>query len=749
MKKILIYLFAFVLALSPLYSVSASASQTTKLTKPVSSGTTLYQYTHQGTYTNQISHLAINLNDPYTKVEVGLPSVYGGLATTTALANSHSSDGHRVVGAVNAAFYDMSTGYPLYLISQNNEIYNGGILAKNDSGYVSYPIAFGVTSNGSAEIDTYDFTVTTVSKLGRIPLTGLNRQRQQDESILFTPQYHTSATNSNQYGVEYVVQTDEQITSTYFGQQLSGNIVQIRPYGSTQKLDIPKNGFVISVNGAQMAKFESLQVGDVMAVDISINETWQDASFMLASGPMLVRDGQRYITMDTSSSRAKEVAPRSAIAISKDKKTVHFVTVDGRLSNSKGMNLVQFADYLVSQGYDRAINLDGGGSTTMAYRNYGSNNVVVANRTSNSGGAERRVSAILEAISTAPLSDAKTLKYSRTNVGTLLVDSTSTVAIEYVLDQYYNPLPASSSNISFKSENGYVAFANTTIQAVSAGTDRVQILYNGKAVESFPITVTDTPGTMTISGSKDVVKDAATTYTLAAKDQVGNNLVYNPSQVKWSVEGDVGYINQDGKFVATKTGTGKIVAQLGNASTSMTVTVMDKAIFTDVPASHPYYKEVSYLVEKKYITGYGDGTFRPEQTLSRAHGAVIISRVLGLDTSKIKDPGFKDVKASHTYYKEIAAIQNAGIMDGLNGNFNPEGQLTRAQMAKIIANAFKLEGISSIQFKDVPKSDWAYEYVQALAAHDITTGYGGGIFKPNEKISRVHFGLFLYRVLNQ
>ena len=307
----------------------------------------------------------------------------------------------------------------------------------------------------------------------------------------------------------------------------------------------------------------------------------------------------------------------------------------------------------------------------------------------------------------------------------------------------------SSSNISFKSENGHVAFTNTTIQGVSTGTDRVQILYNGKSVESFPISVTDIPGAMTISGSKEVAQDATVTYTLAAKDAAGNQLVYSPSQVKWSVEGDIGYINQDGKFVATKTGTGKIVAQLGSGSTSITVNVTKKAMFKDVPASHPYFKEISYLVENKYITGYGDGTFRPEQTLSRAHGAVIISRALKLDTSKIKDPGFKDVNASHTYYKEIAAIQNAGIMDGSNGNFNPEGKLTRAQMAKIITNSFKLEGVSSIQFKDVPKSNWAYEYVQALAANNITTGYGGGLFKPNESISRVHFGLFLYRVLNR
>ena len=85
------------------------------------------------------------------------------------------------------------------------------------------------------------------------------------------------------------------------------------------------------------------------------------------------------------------------------------------------MTLTQFANYLAAQGYDRALNFDGGGSTAMGVRNYGSNTVVLANRTTNS--AERRVSAIIEAISTAPVSDPAHISVSRNQVGTMLVGS--------------------------------------------------------------------------------------------------------------------------------------------------------------------------------------------------------------------------------------------------------------------------------------------------------------------------------------
>lgn len=89
-------------------------------------------------------------------------------------------------------------------------------------------------------------------------------------------------------------------------------------------------------------------------------------------------------------------------------------------------------------------------------------------------------------------------------------------------------------------------------------------------------------------------------------------------------------------------------------------------------------------------------------------------------------------------------------MSGKGNNvFDPDATLTRAQMAKVVALAYNLKGTSSTNFKDVSKDHWAYPYVQQLAANKITTGYGDNTFKPDEAISRAHFGLFLYRAINQ
>ncbi|MEK4285436.1 S-layer homology domain-containing protein [Ureibacillus sp. FSL K6-0165] len=749
MKKIISILFAFVLLFGTV--APAQANQSVNEQYPVSSGVVYSQYTYKTSKTNVINHLSINLNDPFTKVDIGLPSAYNKRETVTAIANRDSKDGNRVVGAINAAFFNMSDGVPLFLIAKNNRIINGGAISEGADQYLNVPTAFGIDKNGQGIIDYFDFQITMTTNGQSYQLTGMDRVRNGNEVIVYTPNYYKGYTDNNQYGFDIIVEGDTPIGEIYFGDTISGVVKEIAPYGES-KHPIPKNGFILSVQGGSpLSKtLSSLQIGQQIDVNFSIDSKWQDAQFIVATGPFLVRDGKPYIMMSTASSRAREVAPRTVVAVSKDKKTVHFITVDGRQSHSKGMNMKELADYLVSLGVDTAINLDGGGSTTMAMRKYGSNDVVVVNKPS--GGSQRAVHAILEAISTAPLGEAKIMKFTRTNVGTMLEGTSSTVSVQYVLDEYYNPLPITPDSISLASQNGTLTISGTTFTTTKAGQDRIYIMYNGKVVQSFPVTIVDAPSQMTIKGAQEVVVGATQNYTVEAKDTEGKNLIYNANQVKWSVEGNIGTITSTGQFKATTAGSGKIIATLGSKTVSIPVKVKEKVIFKDVPTNHPYFNEISYSVKNNIVTGYSDGTFRPTENISREHAAVILTRVLKLDTTNVQNPNFKDVPTNYPYYKEIAAAANYGLVSGKNdGTFDPKGKLTRAQMAKILAIAFELHGSESksTKFKDVPTNHWAYPYIDALAYSKVTTGYEDGTFKPNENINRQHFVLFVYRAIHR
>ncbi|MGM0842256.1 MAG: S-layer homology domain-containing protein [Bacillota bacterium] len=176
----------------------------------------------------------------------------------------------------------------------------------------------------------------------------------------------------------------------------------------------------------------------------------------------------------------------------------------------------------------------------------------------------------------------------------------------------------------------------------------------------------------------------------------------------------------------------------------------EKEFFTDVASK--YQEQIEQLVELGVIKGYKDNTFRPENTITRLQGVTMIVREMKLDTTNRPNPHFKDIKTDHSGYDIIAAAADEGIISGKkDGNFDPNGKLTREQMAKILVEAYDLELIDSESknFKDVPSTHWSYNYINILASNGITTGYDDGSFKPAKDLTRLNFSLFLSRYINE
>ncbi|MGN7479368.1 S-layer homology domain-containing protein [Solibacillus silvestris] len=752
-KKSLVFAILMVFALIFSTPQFASAAQSTNDSYPLSPGVKYSNYTHKGSKTNVVNHLEVDLSNSFTKISLGLPTPVNTLMTTTQHANSHSKEGNRVVGAINSNFYNMTDGYPLYLISQNNNIITPSVISSSSSNYVSQPIAFGITKDGNGEIAYYNSKINVTYNGETNEVNGLNVKRADNEAVIYTPQNHSSMTPNGGKGMEFIVETGNTVGSTKFGQTLTGKVTAIRGYDDETKAKIPRNGFVLSFNGSTWGdKYRGIKIGDEISVNFSIDNRWMDAQFMMASGPLLVMDGKKNVTMNESSSRARETAPRTAIAISKDKKKVHLITVDGRVSSSAGMTLTQFADYLVSLGVDRAINLDGGGSTTMGIRKYGSNTVVLANTPS--GGSQRRVSAIIEAVSTAPTTNApKHIQVTRDKVGTLLVGATVKLTPNYVLDEHYNPLNVNAKDFVVTSQNNTVTVNGLSYTAVSAGSERLTVSNQG-AAQSISFNVVDAPAGLSISGVKGPVEPNASIQLKANVTGANNEtLIYDESQIEWSIDGDIGSVFSSGVFKSNgKEGTARVTATLGtkSVSTQIVVQAAEKALFKDISVNNRYKTELTYLVDNKLIGGYPDGTFKPDLALTRGQAAVLLTRALGLSTKDVANPGFTDLSTNSTYYGAVAAIVQAGIMNGTgDGKFEPGKPLTRAQMAKILVEAYSLTGTIDAKFKDVSAKHWAYDYIHTLAANKITTGYEDNTFKPSVEVSRMHFSLFLYRTITK
>ena len=155
---------------------------------------------------------------------------------------------------------------------------------------------------------------------------------------------------------------------------------------------------------------------------------------------------------------------------------------------------------------------------------------------------------------------------------------------------------------------------------------------------------------------------------------------------------------------------------------------------SDIYAGDWYADTVGYAVEKGIVSGYPDGTFRPNQPITRAEFASIASRFAAL--TEEKDLSFSDLDASHWGYKAIRLAASNGWISGYPDNtFRPEQAISRAEVTSItnrMLNRYAdLDWIDAhraevIRFSDVGRSDWFFEPVmEATMGHDFTRDKDG------------------------
>ena len=153
--------------------------------------------------------------------------------------------------------------------------------------------------------------------------------------------------------------------------------------------------------------------------------------------------------------------------------------------------------------------------------------------------------------------------------------------------------------------------------------------------------------------------------------------------------------------------------------------------FSDVSASFWAYSAIEALAGKGIVGGFPNGTFQPNAPVTRAQFAKMIDLTLGLATAD-GQTAFADVPAGAWYAPYVAAAVQAGIVTGVSPtSFDPNGTVTREQMAVMIARALKLTGGSTLPFSDTASiAPWALADVQAAVAAGYMNGFPDGTFQP-------------------
>jgi hypothetical protein len=170
--------------------------------------------------------------------------------------------------------------------------------------------------------------------------------------------------------------------------------------------------------------------------------------------------------------------------------------------------------------------------------------------------------------------------------------------------------------------------------------------------------------------------------------------------------------------------------------------------FPDVNSDFWAYNEITFLVDQQIIKGYMDGRFGPNDQIKRIQAAEMLVKALDLSLENRPDPNFKDMKPGDYGYEIAAAVADEGIITGSEGSFKAWEPLTRGQMAKILSEAYQLEYVYDAEFIDVSDEHWTHPYVSALVGNSITTGYKDNTYRPNAKLTRTQFAVFMARVLD-
>lgn len=258
--------------------------------------------------------------------------------------------------------------------------------------------------------------------------------------------------------------------------------------------------------------------------------------------------------------------------------------------------------------------------------------------------------------------------------------------------------------------------------------------------------------TFTMSGKTATVKPFDKQFTL-------NGDLYT---VNWTTNGDMNV-----KFdTLTSNLTVKSVAEKGDLKKPQEDIVNRPPTNDNITITLPDNTPINPPVEitghhVAYMYGFGDGTFRPDQIMTRAEAVTVLARLhAGLTDASASSyataASFVDVGPNDWFAGYVGYAKQAGFLDNWIGagaaNFSPNTGITRAQFVVLLCNFTQqnVVGTSTVQaFQDVPNNYWAATYINYCAARGWALGYDGTAFHPDECLTRAQICALLNRINNR
>lgn len=531
--------------LAPLaVNVAQARAETSALqtvwTTPIGEGTTLSKYTKSfGGTPITIMVTKVDLNNPYVEVK----PVYGTNGklterqTVTQMARETGA-----VAAINADFFNMSKrGAPFGIVQKDRQLISS-------MGLISYWYSLGITGDKTAIIEKFGFGGKVTAPNGATySLQGVNKEEYNpsdgrkshlNQLNLYTPSFGKTSLGA--------IPGYKDVVEVLFVDNVAKEVRVNQP-----GFYIPYNGYVLWGHGAAAAFLkQNFPVGARATVEYETTPQSLDLLHAVGGNVLLVNQGKALTSFPADKS-ITSINSRTAVGVSQDGKTLYMVTIDA----SSGVLLDELAKIMAELGAYKAVNFDGGGSTTLAVRMLGETQPNLSNKPS--GGVERRVPTGLAVYNTAPPGD---LRGFTVDVPTdVLIGQTVTLSASKGYDTHFQPYAINPSSVTWETDAGVVdgqRFTPTrsgqvtlTARAGSVSQNKEIHVISGSEVEQIVVS----PNPITIAPGQTITLD------VKIKTKKGALVKATPMSVQASVNSSVATVNDQLQLVAgDQTGNGSL-----------------------------------------------------------------------------------------------------------------------------------------------------------------------------------------------
>ena len=367
-----------------------------------------------------IDIIEIKLKDKYINIDLQKPdnSLYG-KGTVSNIVKDEIEKDRRVVAAINSSFWE-SSRRPVGLFIDEGVMYNIN----------NYRSSLIKTKHNKFIISKTNLNISFSFKRNKIKIDNVNDKGEEDKVVVYTSPFKDEITlKENEIGIVVDI-GNQKFTPT---NKVKGNIIKfLEP---NQKITTDKNSVVLIGEKDSIIWLKEAPLNSKVKFYIRNSTFRDDIEFAVTGAPQIVKDGKNIyqgIDEKISESFINTSHPRTGCGIAKNKKTIYLVVIDGRQPNfSIGVNLDEFAQLFMKLSSYNAINLDGGGSTTM----------VVGNQIMNSPSdytGERIVSDAILLLSQAKVSNPQIVKIM--NYDNNFSSGSKTRLFAGLFDKTYSPI---------------------------------------------------------------------------------------------------------------------------------------------------------------------------------------------------------------------------------------------------------------------------------------------------------------------